>query len=37
LAERLRGAARLWVEENFDANRNAARLRERFERAIAEG
>jgi glycosyltransferase involved in cell wall biosynthesis len=37
LAERLRRAARLWVEENFDANRNAARLRERFERAIAEG
>ena len=30
LAERLRAAARRWVEENFDAHRNAARLREKF-------
>jgi glycosyltransferase involved in cell wall biosynthesis len=30
LAERLRVAARRWVEENFDAHRNAARLLERF-------
>ena len=34
LAERLRAAARLWVEENFDAHRNAERLRAEFERAI---
>ena len=30
LAEKLRGAARHWVEENFDAHRNAARLLEHF-------
>lgn len=29
-AEKLRGAARRWVEENFDAHRNAARLLEHF-------
>ncbi|MFM9030796.1 MAG: glycosyltransferase, partial [Opitutaceae bacterium] len=29
-AERLRGAARRWVEENFDAHRNAARLLGKF-------
>lgn len=34
-AEKLRAAARIWVEENFDAHRNAARLRERFDAAIA--
>jgi colanic acid/amylovoran biosynthesis glycosyltransferase len=34
-AEKLRTAARAWVEENFDAHRNAARLRERFDAAIA--
>ena len=35
LAERLRAAARLWVEENFDAHRNAGRLVEQFTRAMA--
>jgi glycosyltransferase involved in cell wall biosynthesis len=35
LAERLRAAARLWVEENFDAQRNAGRLVEQFTRAMA--
>jgi glycosyltransferase involved in cell wall biosynthesis len=30
LAERLRAGAREWVAENFDANRNAGRLLERF-------
>ena len=35
LAERLRAAARAWVEQNFDAHRNAERLREQFERVIA--
>jgi glycosyltransferase involved in cell wall biosynthesis len=34
LAERLRQAALRWVEENFDAHRNAARLGEEFERAF---
>jgi glycosyltransferase involved in cell wall biosynthesis len=34
LAERLRAAARRWVEENFDAHRNAARLLEQFNLAI---
>ena len=29
-AEKLRGAARHWVEENFDAHRNAARLLGKF-------
>jgi glycosyltransferase involved in cell wall biosynthesis len=33
-AERLRAAARAWVEENFDAHRNAARLAVQFGRAI---
>jgi colanic acid/amylovoran biosynthesis glycosyltransferase len=33
LAERLRAAARRWVEENFDAHHNAAKLREAFEKA----
>jgi colanic acid/amylovoran biosynthesis glycosyltransferase len=32
LAERLRAAGRKWVEENFDAGRNARRLRERFDK-----
>ena len=36
LAERMRSAARRWVEENFDAHRNAQRLLERFHRAIRE-
>jgi glycosyltransferase involved in cell wall biosynthesis len=36
LAEKLRVSARRWVEENFDAHKNAARLLERFERTIAE-
>jgi colanic acid/amylovoran biosynthesis glycosyltransferase len=35
LAANLRRAARKWVEENFDAHRNAARLRDQFERVIA--
>lgn len=35
LSERLRGAARAWVEDNFDAHRNAARLKAEFEKAIA--
>ena len=34
-AEQLRLAARRWVEENFDAHKNAARLLAEFERAIA--
>ncbi len=35
LAETLRAGARAWVEENFDAHRNAARLRHEFDRVIA--
>lgn len=35
LAERLRTAARRWVEENYDAHKNTARLTECFKRAIA--
>jgi glycosyltransferase involved in cell wall biosynthesis len=34
LAESLRTAAHRWVEENFDAHKNAARLLAQFERAI---
>ncbi len=34
-AERLRAAARRWVEENFDAHKNARRLLTHFERTIA--
>ncbi len=34
-AERLRVAARAWVEENFDAHRNAARLRVCFQQALS--
>ena len=34
-AERLRAAARRWVEENFDAHRNAARLLDKFREAAA--
>jgi len=34
MAERQRTAARAWVEENFDAHRNAERLRAQFERVI---
>lgn len=33
-AEKLRHAARNWVEQNFDAHRNAERLRREFERVI---
>jgi colanic acid/amylovoran biosynthesis glycosyltransferase len=32
LAERLRSSGRAWVEENFNAHRNVARLRAHFER-----
>jgi glycosyltransferase involved in cell wall biosynthesis len=35
LAEKLRHSARRWVEENFDAHRNARRLLTHFERVIA--
>jgi glycosyltransferase involved in cell wall biosynthesis len=35
-AEQLRSAARRWVEDNFDAHRNAGRLLEQFHRAIAQ-
>ncbi|MEO5959243.1 MAG: glycosyltransferase family 4 protein [Opitutaceae bacterium] len=34
-AEQLRGAARRWVEENFDAHKNAGRLLEHFRRTVA--
>jgi glycosyltransferase involved in cell wall biosynthesis len=34
LAERLRGAARRWVEENYDAHRNTAQLAACFEQAL---
>jgi len=34
-AERLRTAARAWVEEHFDAHRNAAVLLQRFQAALA--
>jgi colanic acid/amylovoran biosynthesis glycosyltransferase len=34
--EKLRHAAREWVENNFDAHKNAARLLTQFERAIAK-
>ena len=34
LAERLRTAARQWVEENYDAHKNTERLVECFKRAI---
>jgi glycosyltransferase involved in cell wall biosynthesis len=33
LAERLRAAARRWVEEHYDAHRNAAQLHACFEKA----
>jgi len=36
LAERLRAGARRWVEENYDAHKNAARLFALFERAVEE-
>lgn len=35
LCERLRGAARGWVVENFDAHKNAARIVERFRAVLA--
>jgi colanic acid/amylovoran biosynthesis glycosyltransferase len=34
-AEKLRAAARRWVEENFDAHKNARRLLAHFERTLA--
>lgn len=34
LMERLRASARAWVEENFDAHKNAARLHALFEKAV---
>lgn len=34
LAERLRAGARRWVEENYDAHKNTARLVECFEKAM---
>ena len=37
LAERLRLAARSWVEENYDARRNAERLQACFVQAVAGG
>lgn len=37
MANRLRTEARRWVEDNFDAHRNAARLREKFRNALAIG
>jgi glycosyltransferase involved in cell wall biosynthesis len=36
LAEKLRVNARRWVEENFDAHKNAARLLRQFEATIAQ-
>jgi glycosyltransferase involved in cell wall biosynthesis len=36
LAERLRAGARRWVEENYDAHRNTARLVACFERAMKD-
>jgi colanic acid/amylovoran biosynthesis glycosyltransferase len=36
LAETLRAGARRWVEENYDAHRNTARLVECFERAMKD-
>jgi len=35
VAEKFRNAARCWVEENFDAHKNAARLLQQFEATIA--
>lgn len=35
-AEKLRGAARRWVEENFDAHKNAGRVLAKFQQTIAE-
>jgi glycosyltransferase involved in cell wall biosynthesis len=34
-AEKLRSAAHRWVEENFDAHKNAGRLLEHFQRVMA--
>ncbi|HTO03914.1 MAG TPA: glycosyltransferase [Opitutus sp.] len=36
LANRLRSAARHWVEENFDAHKNAARLLSQFRMTLAQ-
>jgi glycosyltransferase involved in cell wall biosynthesis len=35
LAEKLRAAGRVWVEENYDAHKNAARLHAHMQRALA--
>ena len=35
-AEKLRTAARRWVEENFDAHRNAAHLLKKFQATVSE-
>ena len=35
VAEKFRAAARRWVEDNFDAHKNAARLLQQFEATIA--
>ena len=35
LAEKLRSNARVWVEANFDAHKNAEKLRQHFERVIS--
>jgi glycosyltransferase involved in cell wall biosynthesis len=37
LAERLRTAARRWVEDNFDAHKNAGRLLNLFRKELGEG
>ena len=34
-AEKLRAAGRAWVEEHYDAHKNAARLRTLMQRALA--
>ena len=36
LAEKLRSAARCWVEEHYDAHKNTARLVEGFEKAMQQ-
>lgn len=35
-AEKLQAAGRTWVEENYDAHKNAARLRAHMLRALAQ-
>ena len=36
LAEKFRANARRWVEENFDAHKNAARLLQQFDATISQ-